>query len=190
MGALENAPLAVFKRRQVGETRLAALDGGDPPLLVEFEIPGGLVLAQAEAAAARAMSVIRESPAYLSRYGLEERRLSDDEIGALARVVTAMETAFLLWRDWTAAHEVDGRIERRPLTEAHIAEVLLDQNLRMAWLVHLDAASPLERAEGNGSGVSPNGSSEEAPNTAEAASGAEAPAPAAAEAEPAISVPD
>lgn len=189
MSALKDAPLAVFKRRHPGELRLAALDDGAPPLLVEFEVPDGLKLAQAEAAAAKAMATLRESPAYLTRYGLAERRLEDEEIGALARVVTAMETAFLLWRDWTAAHVVDGEVERRPLTAAHIAEVLLDQNLRMAWLIHLDAASPLERAEGNGSGASPNGSSAEAPNTAPDAPETRGPVPEASPAERAGSAP-
>jgi hypothetical protein len=189
MGALEKAPLAVFKRRQLGEITVAALDSGSPPLFVAFEVPTGLKVAEGEAAAARAMATLRDNPEILRRYGLPERALTDAETFALGRIATAVEFAVLLWREWTysRAGVDDGPA---PLEPEVIGELLADQHIRAAWMMQLDAASPLERAEGNASGVSPNGSSEEAPNTAEAASGAEAPAPAAAEAEPAISAPD
>lgn len=188
MSALKDAPLAVFKRRQAGEITVAALDDGAPPLLVAFEVPTGLKIAEGEAAAARAMATLRDNPEILRRYGLPERSLTDSETFALGRIATAVEFAVLLWREWTYSRAgVDEGAA--PLTPEVIGELLADPHIRAAWMMQLDAASPLERAEGNGSGASPNGSSAEAPNTAPAAPASEAPAPTDGPAEPAGSAP-
>lgn len=178
-GALDGAPLAVFRRRAPGEIRNIALDDGDPPLLVAFEVPDGAVMAEAEAAVSMSMAHLRENPKALRRYGLPERALSDAQLAATARIATAVETAVLTWRDWTYSREgVDEPGVKAPLTPEVIAGLLLDQHIRAAWTLHLDAASPLERAEGNVSGVSPNTNTDGAPNIAGDASRPEAPAPA------------
>jgi hypothetical protein len=164
----ELPPLAVHRRRTPGGTRIALLDDGQPPLGVVFEIPDSLASAEIEAAASEALSIVRRTPAYLSRYGLAEKAaLTDLQVAALARVVTAIEAAIRLWKDWNYA-EPDaetGEAVRSPLNPETIAHVLSSANLRAAWMIHLDAASPVERAEGNVFAVSPDTISGEAADT-------------------------
>lgn len=210
-------PLAVHRRRTPGETVVAYLDGATPPLAVEFEVPDGLASAEVEAAASEAMSVVRRTPGYLTRYGMAERAaLTDLQVAALARTMTAIEAAIRLWKDWnyaevdeaaTAAREFEIRLEGRrkveagemsaeeannwldqalatgpvavkaALTPENIAHVLSSANLRAAWMVQLDANSPVERAEGNAYAVSADTISAAAADTAPTADGQTFPAP-------------
>jgi len=175
--------LAVFRQRVPGGLRTvyleAAVDNGLPPLAVQFVVPDGVQLAQAEAAAATALSHIRQSAEHLGEYGLQNKPLSEGEVSALARIITAVESAALLWKDWNYAEVPTGGGEpvKQKLTRDKLARVLSDSQIRGAWLVHLDQASPLERAEGNVSAASLNGSSEEAANTAKGAELSTSPAP-------------
>ena len=189
-GVLEGKPLAVFRRREAGEIRIAALDGGTPPFLVAFETPDLLASVEYEAAAGQAIDACRKTPGYLERYGLQvAAQLTDLQVAALSRAVTAMESAFRLLKDWTKAEIVDGEVRKVELTPQAIAEVLSDANLRAAWLITLDAASPLERLEGNVSAVSPTTTSGAAATTAAAASPSTGPAPRASRARRAGSAP-
>lgn len=186
MAELDDMPLAAYRRRQPGEIRRVVLQGGEPPLVVAFETPDGMKLAEAEAAAHLAMAHLAQNPEILGRYGLEAKKLTPEEIFAISKIITACETARVLWRDWNYALVTDEGAEpvKAELTPANIAQLLVsDEGVRAAWNVHLDAASPLERAEGNGSGASPNTSSAEAPSpeappSAGTAPSATSPAPA------------
>ncbi len=172
-------PLAVHRRRTPGATVVAYLDGASPPLAVEFEIPDGLASAEVEAAASEAMSVVRRTPGYLTRYGMAERAaLTDLQVGALARSMTAIEAAIRLWKDWNYA-EIDGEgvAVKAALTPENISHVLSSANLRAAWMVQLDANSPVERAEGNAYAVSADMISAGAADTAPTADGQTSPAP-------------
>lgn len=169
--------LAVFSRREPGERRLAVLADkvdGHPALVVSFEVPTPLQLAQYEAQAMNAIRDIRRGALSLMNYDLPDGQLSDEEIEGLASFITAVESARLLWKDWNfALQPAEGPPVKAPLDLQHILIVLGKPAHRQAWNIWLDVASPLERAEGNGSGVSPNTSSdvtEEAPITAEDAS--------------------
>lgn len=211
-------PPALHRRRVPGETVVAALDGGFPPLAVRFEIPDGLASAEIEAAASEAMSVVRRTPGYLTRYGMAERAaLTDLQVAALARTITAIESAIRLWKEWNYAevdvaaetarqdglrveaerrltaeeasaediqawldHELATGVEAAlsPLTPENIAHVLSSANLRAAWMVQLDANSPVERAEGNVYAASADMSSAGAAGTATTADGQTPPVPA------------
>lgn len=165
--------LAVFRRRVAGETRIRALDSADPPAVIKFVVPDPLMIAEYEAAAQQAMETVRKTPAYLDRYGLKaEADLTDSKVAGLSRIVVAVESAVLLWKDWNIADPGEGEggtPVKRPMTAANIAALLGDQNLRAAWMMHLDDASPMERAEGNVSAASPTTTSGEAATTAGAA---------------------
>lgn len=166
---------------------LAAGEGGPLPLVVEFVVPDGLQLAQAESAAARSMLHIRESATALGDYGLNQSPLSESELSALARIIAAVETAMVLWRDWNYAEyppSADGQGPdlsaapvKQKLTRDKVCRVLSDPAVRGSWLTHLDHVSPLERAEGNVSAASLNGSSAEAATIAEAAPPSTSPVP-------------
>lgn len=179
--------LAVFSRREPGERLLATLAGAvdkHPALVVAFEVPTPLQLAQYEARAMNAIRAIKQGALSLMHYDLPDGQLTDDEIEGLSLFITAVESAQLLWKDWNFALQPDeGPAVKAPLDLAHILIVLGKPAHRQAWNIWLDVASPLERAEGNGSGVSPNTSSdvtEEAPTTAGDASSETPPAPEAA----------
>lgn len=190
--------LAVFSRRQPGERRiveLAAGEGEQASLLVEFEIPTPLQLARIEAEGMNAIRDLRRGQFSLRRYGLPDGQLTDGEIEGLAVFITAVESARVLWRDWNYAKEPPAGEQpvKAPLDLEHIVEVLSVPHFRSAWNIHLDMASPLERAEGNGSGASPNTSSDvtaEAPTTATGADESTPPAPVASLAEPDGSAPE
>ncbi len=179
-------PVAV--RRRAGDLRTVELDGAERPLAVEFVIPDQLMVAEFETAAHAAMATIRDTPGFLRRYGLDrEGQLTDQSILAMSRIATAVESAVLLWKQWNAADPDTGEV--RPLEPEHISLVLGDPNVRAAWMIHLDQASPLERIEGNVSGASPSDTGDQAPTTAASASSSEAPAPAEGEAPPEPSAP-
>lgn len=187
---LEGEALAVFRRREPGEIRTVALDAGSPSLLVAFATPDAITIAEYEAAASRALEACRKAPGVLERYGLaREGQLTDLQISAMARMVVAMESAILLWKDWNKGELVGGEPVRSELSPQAIAETLADPNIRAAWMVHLDAASPLERPEGNGSAASPGTTSGAAATIAEAVSSATGPAPGGSPAEQENSVP-
>lgn len=174
-------PLAVFRRRQPGDLRRVALQDGAPPLWVEFEVPDGIRLAAIEAAASQALVVLVSQPALLERYGLTDKARSREDLLAFTRSLTAIEAAIQLWRDWNYALEsADGLAPQKASLKPEIISRLLIDNadVRSAWLIQLDAASPLERAEGNVYGASPSMSSDEAPPTATDAGSSESPAPA------------
>ena len=179
--SLELPGPVVVQRRTPGEIRLAALDAGEPPITIAFVIPDGLMSSRIEAEAARALAAVRLTPATLARYGLTaEGELAENQLAALSRLVTAVESAILLWRDWNIHDpppDEGGAPVKRGLTSVNIAELLSDTNLRAAWMVQLDAASPLDRSEGNVFAASPNGSSEEAADTAKTAESPDTPAP-------------
>lgn len=189
---MEGVKPAVFGPRAAGQRRRAVLQEGlaeirdgdlvlreeQPPLVVEFVVPDAVLMAKAEAAASEAMSHIRRTASHLATYGLSDAGVSPDDVPALARIVTAIETAVLLWKDWNFAElatDEAGVLLDPPqavevvITPANVARLLEDANIRAAWSAHLDAASPLERAEGNVYAASPNGSSEGAAITAGAA---------------------
>ena len=188
----ELSSLAVHRRRVPGEVRIALLDSAAPPLAVAFEIPDSLASAEVEAAASQALSAVRDTPSVLARYNLADKAgLTDIQVAALARVVTAIEAAIRLWKDWNYA-EPDaetGEAVKLPLTPANIAHVLSSANLRAAWMIHLDAASPVERAEGNGSAALPSITSGEAADTATGAESETTPAAGAFPDEPDASAP-
>lgn len=188
-GALDT--LAVFRPRVPGEIRIvrlqAAVPDGPPPIAVSFRVPDGLQLAQAEAAAARSISQIRESATALGDYGLNQSPLSESELSALARIIAAVETAMVLWTDWNYAEfepvsggqgDALGSVPvKQKLTRDKVCRVLSDPVVRAAWLTHLDQVSPLERAEGNVSAASLNGNTAEAATIAEAAPPTTSPVP-------------
>lgn len=173
-------PPAIHRRRKAGEAVVVALDAGEPPLAVRFETPDALASAEIEAAVAEAMSVVRRTPGYLTRYGMAERAaLTDLQVAALARTITAIESAIRLWRAWNYA-EVDeaGAPAVVAMTPEAIAHVLSSANLRAAWMVQLDAHGPVERAEGNVYAASADTSSDGAADTAPTAQEPTSPAPA------------
>lgn len=178
--------LAVFSERKPGERRLVELAPaprpGEAPLVVEFEIPSPVDMAAIEANATNVVRNLRAAQDSLGRYGLEDGKLTDEQLDGMIFYVTAVESAVALWRDWNfALQPLDGSAPvKAPLDLENIARVMKNPRIRAAWNVHLDQASPLERAEGNGSGASLNTSSDgtgEAPNTAGDAQGPTPPAP-------------
>lgn len=183
--------LAVHRKRVPGETRIVALQaavpGGPPPIVVKFIVPDGVQLAQAEAAAATALAHIREGAGALGEYGLNDTPLSESQLSALARIIAAVESAMVLWTDWNYGEfpavppgqtpDPAAVAVKQKLTRDKVCTVLSDTNVRSAWLIHLDQASPLERAEGNGSAVSLNGNTAEAATTAKAAPSSTSPVP-------------
>lgn len=189
---MEGFAPAVFAPRKAGEHRIAILQGGEgerPPVAVKFITPDFLLIAKAEASAARALASVRDSADLIGAYGFEERTFTDDELPGLARLIASVETAAELWVDWNFAELNDeGQPEVLPLTRANIVRLLEDQQIRLVWNAHLESASPLERDEGNGFAASPGGTTAEAANTADnassetppAAEGSEAPAASAA----------
>ncbi|HCQ52685.1 MAG TPA: hypothetical protein DIV82_00295 [Brevundimonas diminuta] len=97
----------------------------------------------------------------------------------------------MLIADWNLAIAAEGR---EPVKQAVSVEAIAElfrgrPNARAGWVLQFDTASPLERAEGNGSAASPDTTSATAANTAEDARRPEAGAAAAASAEPGSSVP-
>lgn len=177
--------LAVFSQREPGERRIVELAApsrpGEAPLVVEFEIPTPLQLARIEAAATNAIRDLRKGQLSLRRYGLSDGQLTDEELEGMILFVTAVESARALWRDWNfALQPAEGEPVKAPLDLDHIAKLLSVTSFRSAWNLHLDLASPLDRAEGNGFGASLNTNSDatgEAPNTAADASEPAPPAP-------------
>lgn len=183
---MEGFAPAVFASRKAGEHRTAVLQAGDenrPSLAVKFITPDFLLISKAEASAARALASVRDSADLISAYGFDERTFTDDELLGLARLIASVETAAELWVDWNFA-ELDeaGQPQILPLTRANIVRLLEDQQIRLVWNAHLEAASPLERDEGNVSAASPNGNTAEAATTADSASSETPPAAAASEA--------
>lgn len=160
---MEGFELAVYAPRTAGELRIAVLqpgDGKNPPLAVKFAVPDYLDVCKADAKAADAMAAIREASGHLGVYGLKDRKIPDDDLLALSRLVSSVETAMLLWKDWNFAEVPKGnkKAVKLELTPANVLRLLEDAGCRAAWLAHYDNASPLERAEGNESAVSPDGS--------------------------------
>ena len=179
---MEGFEPAVIAPRKVGETRVAVLQAAQenrPALAIKFAAPDFLVLASAEATASAALAAVRESSQALRDYGFGDRRFDDSEMPGLARLVVAVETAALLWRDWNAAvvDPATGEVTALPLERRHIVRVLEDPQIRAAWNAHLEVASALEREEGNVSAASPLGSTASAATTAPDASGETPPAP-------------
>jgi hypothetical protein len=169
---MEGFAPAVYAPRKAGELRIAVLQEGSgenaPPLAVQFAVPDYLEICKAEAKAAEAMAAIREASGHLTVYGLKDRKIDDTDLAGLARLVSNVETARHLWRDWNF-HEKDGEgvLHKVALNAANILRLLEDSGCRTAWAAHFDAATPLERAEGNVSAALPNG------NTVKAATGAD-----------------
>lgn len=197
---MEGFEPAVIAPRKAGEPRIAVLrdtvfdEAGavvKPAIAVQFVVPDFLILSTAEAASAAALAAIRESGKALESYGFTERQFTDAELPGLSRLVTAIETAAHLWRDWNAASRdpESGAVTVWPLDRAHIGRLLEDAQIRAAWNAHLEAASPLEREEGNAYAASPPGSTASAANTAPDASSADPVAPEAGAAEPENSAP-
>lgn len=191
---MEGFAPAVFTPRKAGERRVAILQQGDdikPVLAVEFITPDFLELSKAEAAAARAIHAVRENSEVVEVYGFPARRFEDDEIPGLSRLIVSVETAFHLWRAWNFA-EIDkksGQAVVLELNRTNIARLLEDQQVRAVWSAQLEMASPLERDEGNGSAVSPNGTTATAATSAPNVESSTAPAPAGAATTPEISAP-
>lgn len=186
---------AVYRRRVPGALIRAALTSDAKPLYVDFEVPDGIMLAEAESAAGQAMAQMQQDKILADRYGVTDRVFNDAEILALSRVLVAVETAIRLWKAWNyALIEGEGEVAQvvpQKLSPQAIAQLLIaDQDIRAAWTIQLDAASPLERAEGNVSGVSPTMNSEEAPNIAQGAESSTIPAPADSLSETASPVPE
>lgn len=177
---MEGFAPAVFAPRKAGEHRIAILQAGDgerSPVAVKFVTPDFLALSKAEASAARALQSVRDSADLIAAYGFEERTFTDDEMPGMARLIASVETAAELWVDWNFAElDEEGQPQILPLTRANIVRLLEDQQIRMVWNANLEAASPLEREEGNGSAASPAGTTAEAATTADNASSETPPA--------------
>jgi hypothetical protein len=192
---MEGFDLAVFAPRTAGELRVAVLQPGDgaaPPLAVQFAVPDYLDICKADAKAAEAMAAIREASGHLGVYGLKDRKIPDDDLLALSRLVSSVETAKLLWRDWNFAEVPKGKKDpvKLALTPANILRLLEDAGCRAAWLAHFDNASPLERAEGNGSAASLTGSTASAANSADSVGSSTDPVPADSQTSPGGSAPE
>lgn len=192
---MQTSELAVFVRRTPGELRRVALADGltgpngeelTAPLWVSFETPSALKLAQVEAATRNAIRDLIAGQISIRRYGLPDGKLTDEEIEGLSTLITAVEFGAALIRDWNfaLADEEGAQVQKAPVDLAHVVELLSVRHHRQAWLMHLDQASPLERAEGNASGVSPSTNSGGAPSTAADASESAPPALADGPAEP------
>lgn len=179
---MDGVELAVFTPRKAGEHRVVELQRGVAPqlvdgvmvpgtaaLVVKFAVPDAIKLAKAEARASDALAYIRQSASHLALYGFSDLGVSQDDVPALARLVTGIETALALWVDWNFADLVDGVAVKAELNPVNIGRVMEDLSIRAAWSAHLDLASPLERAEGNVYAASPNTSSEGAAQPVEAA---------------------
>lgn len=172
---------AVFAPRKAGELRVIILqEGGEnaAPLAVEFETPDYLALNMAEAAAAQALAAIRHSAEIADKYGLGGQEFTDERMPGLARLLTSVETAAHLWRDWNFAERdpESGEVTVLPLDRPNILRVLEDPQIRVVWTANLEAASPLGRDEGNASAASPSGTTAQAATTATDASSAPVPA--------------
>ncbi|WP_156396214.1 hypothetical protein [Caulobacter sp. Root343] len=184
----------MFTPRKAGEHRIAVLQQGDdkkPVLAVEFITPDFLELSKAEAAGARAIQAVRENSEVVEAYGFPARRFENDELPGLSRLIISVETAFHLWRDWNFA-EVDPATKQPVVLElnrTNIARLLEDQQVRAVWGAHLEAASPLERDEGNGSAASPTGTTAKAATSAPNVESSTDPAPAGGETTPETSAP-
>lgn len=179
---MEGFKPAVIAPRKAGETRVAVLQAAHenrPALAIKFATPDFLVLASAEATASAALAAVRESSQALQDYGFGDRRFDDAEMPGLARLVVAVETAARLWLEWNVAvvDPATGEVTALPLERKHIVRVLEDAQIRAVWNAHLEAASALEREEGNVSAASPLGSTASAATTAPDVSENAPPAP-------------
>ncbi len=191
-------PLAVYRRRPVGEVLTAEIEGGMPPrppsdaepqghpglpaLVVRFRVPGPEDLAVIEARCREAMVNLIQGRGSENRYGLAAEGVMDENtISALSPFIAAVESAAQLFKDWNLGFAgPDGRVLKEALSPQAIAELFRGRPLaRAGWMLQYDGVSPLERAEGNVSAASPNTTSAMAANTVE---GATRPDPAAAEA--------
>ncbi|MNT82517.1 hypothetical protein D3C72_2222570 [compost metagenome] len=112
-------------------------------------------------------------------------------MASLSTFVSSVESAAVLIKEWNfAAVGPSGQPERRAVTVEAISELFRGRPLaRTGWTLQYESASPLERAEGNGSAASPDTTSATAANTAGDASPLEAAAPVAEPVEPASSAP-
>lgn len=197
--------LAVFTRERAGGMVTAELEParidpafGDrpeiehPALIVRFRRPSPVDLAQIEARSRVQIMDLMKGVTARNRYGLEGEALTDEAVvSAMAPLVTGIEGAFLLWTDWNLG-EVgpDGKAVKVPLTVERIAELFRGRpRVRTAWNVHLDAASPMDRAEGNVYAASPDTTTDAAATTAGDAPAEAHPAPGASAADPEPSAP-
>lgn len=186
MSEISDLPLAVYTRRQPGATITAEIEGatdGQPALTVRFRVPGPVETAQIEARTRDALLGLIQGAGGLTRYGLAGGGALDaNETASLATFVSAVESAGVLITDWNLAVQARGEAPvKQPVTVETIAELFRGRpSARAGWVLQYDTASPLERAEGNGSAASPDTTSATAANTAGDAPQREAAAAAAA----------
>ena len=175
MSEISDLPLAVYARRQPGATITAEIEGatdGQPALVVRFRVPGPVETAQIEARTRDAMLGLIQGAGGLTRYGLAGGGALDaNETASLATFVSAVESAGVLVTDWNLAIAVDGgKPVKQDVNVEAIAELFRGRpNARAGWVLQYDTASPLERAEGNGTAASPDTTSATAANIAEGA---------------------
>lgn len=180
--------LAVYRPNPPGEILTVELERGgegQPSLLVRFRRPSPVDVAEIEARARRAAADLLSGQIARARYGVDGDALKDEAvIASLTPLVSAIESASMLWTDWNLGDETPEGPVKASLDVARIAELLRGRpNARAAWAIHLDNAGPLDRAEGNGSAASPVTSTDGAANTAGDAPSEHPPAAAASEAE-------
>ena len=177
------APVAAFKRRKAGDVVTVALTGGDePPVKIKFVIPDPVQEAEIEAKARAQHQAILKSPGIMTALGLGDHSITQEQAEGLRDLIYLTIAADTLWRDWNVSFEEDRSVS--PRNQQNIAQLLGDRFIRLAWNAHLSASLALDRAEGNGSAVSQNGSSAAAANTAGGAQSGTPPAPEASPAEP------
>lgn len=186
-GLAETFGLAVYRENPADEVLTVELEQGDgtrPSTLVRFRRPSPVDLAEIEARARANMQDLLKGHLARSRYGVEGEALKDEAVvGTLAPLISSIESAVHLWTDWNVGDVGPDGPVARPLSVETIAAFLRGRpRARAAWNVHLDNASPMDRAEGNGSAASPNTSTGEAANTAAAAPSETPPAAGASEA--------
>lgn len=185
-------PLAVYRPRPTGEITVE-IEGGDdtaPPLVVRFRVPGPEDQAVIEARCRDAMLNLLQGKGVEARYGFGFGPVDENAVAALSPFVSAVESAAALITDWNYALAGDppSKVEITPQT---IATLFRGRPAaRSGWVLQYEGASPLERAEGNGSAASPDGTSATAANTVRDASGQDPDAAGAASAAPAAPVPE
>lgn len=170
---MEGFEPAVFSRPPKGVDDVVVLNTheGKPDLKVRLVRPDWLSQARAESAASLALQAIVSSINRTDEYGIADKTFEEGDLPALARLLTAVEAAAHHWKAWNYAEDVKvgdtppGQI--LPLTRANIFRCLTDPQVRQLWMAYFDSVSGLERAEGNGSAASPNGTTARAATTAE-----------------------
>lgn len=198
---LKDYPLAVYRPRPSGEATVEIEGGspavppsdllpeglpGEPPLVVRFRIPGPEDQAAIEARCRDAMLNLLQGKGAEARYGFAFGPVDETMIASLSPFVSAVESAAALIVDWNYA-VADGRRQpvKAAVTPETVAQLFRGRPLaRSGWTLQYEAASPLERAEGNVFAASPDTTSATAATTAGDAPAPDPAAAGAASAEP------